>query len=187
MSCSRATIFPAGNCILCFLRRIRFTGIARRNSIWRIRRIGLGNYLINLCGNNAIIAEKRCPDILPKHISNAQVTVRRCAQWGIATYCDIIGLRETKYFPCLPSGPENHSGYPWHDRVCGIDHQRHADDGLSDEHPGRRLVEELRDALVHELALTPRYVNLPRKRVEAALHADQVDLLCDLRSAWLEE
>ena len=48
------------------------------------------------------------------------------------------------------------------------------------------LLKDFGDALAHGLALLPRYVNLPRKRVEAALRAGQADLLCDLRPEWLE-
>jgi len=48
------------------------------------------------------------------------------------------------------------------------------------------LLKDFGDALAQELALVPRYVALPRKRVEAALHAGKADLLCDLRPEWLE-
>jgi polar amino acid transport system substrate-binding protein len=48
------------------------------------------------------------------------------------------------------------------------------------------LLKDFGDALARELGLAPRYVNLPRKRVEAALRAGQADLLCDLRPEWLE-
>lgn len=48
------------------------------------------------------------------------------------------------------------------------------------------LLKDFGDALARELALTPRYVTLPRKRVEAALQAGSADLLCDLRPEWLD-
>lgn len=48
------------------------------------------------------------------------------------------------------------------------------------------LLKDFGDALAKELALEPRYVNLPRKRVEVALRAGKADLLCDLRPEWLE-
>jgi polar amino acid transport system substrate-binding protein len=48
------------------------------------------------------------------------------------------------------------------------------------------LLKDFGDALAHELALEPRYVSLPRKRVEAALRAGKADLLCDVRPEWLE-
>lgn len=48
------------------------------------------------------------------------------------------------------------------------------------------LLKEFGDALARELGMTPRYLSLPRKRVEAALHAGQADLLCDLRPEWLD-
>ena len=48
------------------------------------------------------------------------------------------------------------------------------------------LLKDFGDALAQELALTPRYLSLPRKRVEAALGAGQADLLCDLRPEWLD-
>lgn len=48
------------------------------------------------------------------------------------------------------------------------------------------LLKDFGDALAQELSLSPRYLNLPRKRVEAALHAGQADLLCDLRPEWLD-
>jgi polar amino acid transport system substrate-binding protein len=48
------------------------------------------------------------------------------------------------------------------------------------------LLKDFGDALAHELGLAPRYLNLPRKRVEPALLAGRVDLLCDLRPEWLD-
>lgn len=48
------------------------------------------------------------------------------------------------------------------------------------------LLKDFGDALARELALTPRYLNLPRKRVEAAINAGQADLLCDLRPEWVD-
>jgi polar amino acid transport system substrate-binding protein len=48
------------------------------------------------------------------------------------------------------------------------------------------LLKDFGDALARELAMTARYVTLPRKRVEAALRAGQADLLCDLRPEWLD-
>ncbi|SHH02775.1 amino acid ABC transporter substrate-binding protein, PAAT family [Massilia sp. CF038] len=48
------------------------------------------------------------------------------------------------------------------------------------------LLKDFGDALALELKLEPRYLNLPRKRVEAALLDGQADLLCDLRPEWLD-
>lgn len=48
------------------------------------------------------------------------------------------------------------------------------------------LLKDFGDALARELAMEARYLNLPRKRVEAALQAGQADLLCDLRPEWLD-
>ncbi|HEX8613809.1 MAG TPA: transporter substrate-binding domain-containing protein [Telluria sp.] len=48
------------------------------------------------------------------------------------------------------------------------------------------LLKDLGDALAHELHLKPRYLTLPRKRVEAALADGTADLLCDLRPEWLD-
>lgn len=48
------------------------------------------------------------------------------------------------------------------------------------------LLKDFGDALARELALTPLYMSLPRKRVEAALQAGQADLLCDLRPEWVD-
>lgn len=48
------------------------------------------------------------------------------------------------------------------------------------------LLKDFGDALARELGMTPRYMNLPRKRVEPALLAGQADLLCDLRPEWLD-
>lgn len=48
------------------------------------------------------------------------------------------------------------------------------------------LLKDFGDALAQELGMAPRYLNLPRKRVETALQAGQADLLCDLRPEWLD-
>ncbi|WP_229518432.1 ABC transporter substrate-binding protein [Massilia sp. PAMC28688] len=48
------------------------------------------------------------------------------------------------------------------------------------------LLKDFGDALARELAMQPRYLNLPRKRVEAALADGRADLLCDLRPEWME-
>lgn len=48
------------------------------------------------------------------------------------------------------------------------------------------LLKDFGDALARELMLEPRYLVLPRKRVEAALLGGQADLLCDLRPEWLD-
>ncbi|HEY0061259.1 MAG TPA: ABC transporter substrate-binding protein [Telluria sp.] len=48
------------------------------------------------------------------------------------------------------------------------------------------LLKDFGDALALELKREPRYLNLPRKRVEAALLDGQADLLCDLRPEWLD-
>lgn len=48
------------------------------------------------------------------------------------------------------------------------------------------LLKEFGDALAHELRMTPRYLNVPRKRVEAPLANGQADILCDLRPEWLD-
>lgn len=48
------------------------------------------------------------------------------------------------------------------------------------------LLKDFGDALARELMMEPRYLNLPRKRVEAALASGQADLLCDLRPEWLD-
>ncbi|NHZ34015.1 substrate-binding periplasmic protein [Massilia rubra] len=48
------------------------------------------------------------------------------------------------------------------------------------------LLKDVGDALAGELNLRPRYLTLPRKRVEAALADGTVDLLCDLRPEWLD-
>lgn len=61
---------------------------------------------------------------------------------------------------------------------------RHAPGGTEELTGG--LLKDFGDALARELAMRPRYLNLPRKRVEAALVAGQADLLCDLRPEWLD-
>jgi len=48
------------------------------------------------------------------------------------------------------------------------------------------LLKDFGDALARELGVEPRYLTLPRKRVEAALLGGQADLLCDLRPEWLD-
>jgi polar amino acid transport system substrate-binding protein len=48
------------------------------------------------------------------------------------------------------------------------------------------LLKDFGDALARELGMTPRYLLLPRKRVESALQAGTADLLCDLRPEWLD-
>lgn len=48
------------------------------------------------------------------------------------------------------------------------------------------LLKEFGDALAGELHYVPRYLNLPRKRVEAALAGGKADILCDLRPEWLD-
>lgn len=48
------------------------------------------------------------------------------------------------------------------------------------------LLKDFGDALARELGVAPRYLTLPRKRVETALLSGQADLLCDLRPEWLD-
>lgn len=48
------------------------------------------------------------------------------------------------------------------------------------------LLKDFGDSLARELAMQPRYLTLPRKRVEGALLEGQADLLCDLRPEWLD-
>lgn len=48
------------------------------------------------------------------------------------------------------------------------------------------LLKDFGDALARELHMTPRYLNLPRKRVEETLATGKADLLCDLRPEWLD-
>lgn len=48
------------------------------------------------------------------------------------------------------------------------------------------LLKDVGDALAQELHMQPRYLTLPRKRVESALADGTVDLLCDLRPEWLD-
>lgn len=48
------------------------------------------------------------------------------------------------------------------------------------------LLKDVGDALARELKLRPRYLTLPRKRVESALADGSADLLCDLRPEWLD-
>jgi polar amino acid transport system substrate-binding protein len=48
------------------------------------------------------------------------------------------------------------------------------------------LLKDFGDALARELDMTPRYVSLPRKRVEGAVQGGGADLLCDMRPEWLD-
>jgi ABC-type amino acid transport substrate-binding protein len=48
------------------------------------------------------------------------------------------------------------------------------------------LLKEFGDALARELGMTPRYLTVPRKRVEVPLASGQADILCDLRPEWLD-
>jgi len=48
------------------------------------------------------------------------------------------------------------------------------------------ILKELGDALGSRLHLQPRYLILPRTRVEGALLRGHADLLCDLRPEWLD-
>lgn len=48
------------------------------------------------------------------------------------------------------------------------------------------LLKEFGDALARELRMTPRYLTVPRKRVETPLASGQADILCDLRPEWLD-
>lgn len=48
------------------------------------------------------------------------------------------------------------------------------------------ILKEFGDALGAHLRLQPRYVILPRTRVEGALLRGHADLLCDLRPEWLD-
>ncbi|MFA9216560.1 MAG: substrate-binding periplasmic protein [Sphingomonadaceae bacterium] len=47
------------------------------------------------------------------------------------------------------------------------------------------LLKAFGDALAQELHMSPRYLLVPRKRVEEPLLAGQADLLCDLRPEWV--
>jgi polar amino acid transport system substrate-binding protein len=60
---------------------------------------------------------------------------------------------------------------------------------MTDFHAGELtagLLKEFGDALARELRYTPRYLTVPRKRVEEPLLSGRADLLCDLRPEWLE-
>jgi polar amino acid transport system substrate-binding protein len=57
---------------------------------------------------------------------------------------------------------------------------------FTDGHLTGGLLKDFGDALARELHMTPRYLNLPRKRVEEALVLGRADLLCDLRPEWLD-
>ncbi len=48
------------------------------------------------------------------------------------------------------------------------------------------ILKEFGDALGAQLNLQPRYMILPRTRVEGALLRGHADLLCDLRPEWLD-
>ncbi|KQV61901.1 hypothetical protein ASE26_05675 [Duganella sp. Root198D2] len=48
------------------------------------------------------------------------------------------------------------------------------------------ILKEFGDALGEQLHLQPRYLILPRTRVEGALLRGHADLLCDLRPEWLD-
>lgn len=48
------------------------------------------------------------------------------------------------------------------------------------------LLKDFGDALARQLGKQPRYLTLPRKRVESALESGRADLLCDLRPEWLD-
>jgi len=48
------------------------------------------------------------------------------------------------------------------------------------------ILKEFGDALSAQLNLQPRYMILPRTRVEGALLRGHADLLCDLRPEWLD-
>jgi polar amino acid transport system substrate-binding protein len=48
------------------------------------------------------------------------------------------------------------------------------------------ILKEFGDALGAQLQLRPRYIILPRTRVEGALLRGHADLLCDLRPEWLD-
>lgn len=60
---------------------------------------------------------------------------------------------------------------------------------MTDFHDGALtggLLKDFGDALARELHMSPRYLPVPRKRVEAPLASGQADILCDLRPEWLE-
>jgi polar amino acid transport system substrate-binding protein len=48
------------------------------------------------------------------------------------------------------------------------------------------LLKDFGDALAQELKMTPRYLPVPRKRVEGAVDRGQADLVCDLRPEWVD-
>lgn len=48
------------------------------------------------------------------------------------------------------------------------------------------LLKDVGDALAATLQLAPRYVVVPRKRVEEMLQSGKADMLCDLRPEWLD-
>jgi polar amino acid transport system substrate-binding protein len=48
------------------------------------------------------------------------------------------------------------------------------------------LLKDFGDVLAHELKMTPRYLPMPRKRVEGAVDSGQADLVCDLRPEWVD-
>lgn len=57
---------------------------------------------------------------------------------------------------------------------------------IRDEELRGGILKELGDALGAQLHLQPRYMILPRTRVEGALLRGHADLLCDLRPEWLD-
>lgn len=57
---------------------------------------------------------------------------------------------------------------------------------IRDEQLRGGILKELGDALGAQLHLQPRYLVLPRTRVEGALLRGHADLLCDLRPEWLD-
>jgi polar amino acid transport system substrate-binding protein len=48
------------------------------------------------------------------------------------------------------------------------------------------LLKDFGDALAHEMKMTPRYLPVPRKRVESVVDSGQADLVCDLRPEWVD-
>ena len=48
------------------------------------------------------------------------------------------------------------------------------------------LLKDFGDALAQEMKMTPRYLPVPRKRVEALVDSGQADLVCDLRPEWVD-
>lgn len=48
------------------------------------------------------------------------------------------------------------------------------------------LLKDFGDVLAQEMRMTPRYLPMPRKRVEAAVAGGQADMVCDLRPEWVD-